>query len=63
MKLDEAKRLASKCIKAASEAWDDNFDDRYNSGDNNREAIGRIANTLLKHCLGTERIEQPSETK
>lgn len=62
MTLNEAKELASQCVEAAREAWYENFESFYNSGDHNREAVGRIANTLLQHCLGNEKIEPPSET-
>jgi len=61
MTLDEAKKVASQCVKTASEAWYENFKRCYHSGDLNREAVGRIANTLLEHCLGTEKIEITSK--
>ncbi len=63
MKFDEAKMLASQCVKAAKEAWYANFENTYHSGDLNREAVGRIANTLLERCLGSEGVERPSKTE
>ena len=60
MTLEEAKNLALQCVKAAKEAWYENFDSSYHSGDFNREAIGKIANTLLEHCLDGEKVEKPS---
>ena len=56
MTLSEVKKLASQCVKAAKEAWWENFELSFNHGDGNREAIGRIADTLLRHCL-CENIE------
>jgi hypothetical protein len=47
----ELAELASQCVKIAKQAWEDNFKTIWSNGDNNRTAIGKIASTLLKHCL------------
>lgn len=48
--IQELTELTSQCVKVANQAWEDNFKTRWS-----QEAIGKIASTLLKHCLSKDK--------
>ena len=55
-----AKELMSECVKVAKEAWEENFDSCWNSGDSNREAIGRLADSLFQNRLTKSNFDKDS---
>jgi hypothetical protein len=51
---EEMEELATECVAIAKKSWENNFKNYWNSGDNNREAIGRLSSIILEYMLETK---------